>query len=111
MARTLDEVAKYAGVSRSTVSRVINDHPNVSAATRARVEAAIEKCGITLIHWPIPYGCNALASCGLRGLPTVVFGPGDVECAHRPNEYLEVRDLWKATEVFGSAMELNGAFA
>lgn len=44
MARTLDEVAKYAGVSRSTVSRVINDHPNVSAATRARVEAAIEKC-------------------------------------------------------------------
>ena len=44
MARTLDEVAKYAGVSRSTVSRVINNHPNVSPATRARVEAAIEKC-------------------------------------------------------------------
>ena len=44
MARTLDEVAKHAGVSRSTVSRVINNHPNVSPATRARVEAAIEKC-------------------------------------------------------------------
>ena len=44
MARTLDEVAKHAGVSRSTVSRVINHHPNVSAATRARVEAAVEKC-------------------------------------------------------------------
>lgn len=43
MARTLDEVAKRAGVSRSTVSRVINNHPNVSAATRARVEAAIAK--------------------------------------------------------------------
>jgi len=44
MARTLDEVAKHAGVSRSTVSRVINNHPNVSATTRARVEAAIKKC-------------------------------------------------------------------
>jgi len=76
-----------------------------------QMEAAIEKCGIPLIHWPIPYGCNALASCGLRGLPTVVFGPGDVACAHRPNEYLEIRDLWRATEVFGLAMELNGAFA
>jgi len=43
MARTLDEVAKHAGVSRSTVSRVINNHPNVSPATRARVEASIEK--------------------------------------------------------------------
>ena len=44
MAHTLDEVAKHAGVSRSTASRVINNHPNVSATTRARVEAAVEKC-------------------------------------------------------------------
>jgi putative selenium metabolism hydrolase len=76
-----------------------------------QMEAAMEKCGVLLKHWPIPYGCNALVSCGLRGLPTVVIGPGDVGLAHKPNEYLEVRDLWKATEVFGSAMELNGAFA
>jgi putative selenium metabolism hydrolase len=73
-----------------------------------KMEAAIEKCGMPVDHWPIPYGCNALASCGLRGLPTVVFGPGDVGRAHRPNEYLQVSDLWKATEVFGYAMEFNG---
>jgi LacI family transcriptional regulator len=40
---TLEEVARLAGVSRSTVSRVINGHPNVSAETKARVLAAIEK--------------------------------------------------------------------
>ena len=45
MGSTLDQVAKKAGVSRSTVSRVINHHPNVSEATRARVEAAIAKSG------------------------------------------------------------------
>ncbi len=45
MARTLEEVAKLAGVSRSTVSRVINAHPSVSGSTRARVEAAVEQCG------------------------------------------------------------------
>ena len=45
MARTLDDVAKLAGVSRSTVSRVVNEHPNVSPATRARVAAAIERSG------------------------------------------------------------------
>jgi putative selenium metabolism hydrolase len=81
---------------------------DANSVIHRQMEAAIEKCGIPLVHWPIPYGCNALASCGLRGLPTVVFGPGSVDCAHRPNEYLDVRDLWKATQVFASAMELNG---
>lgn len=37
------EVAKLAGVSHQTVSRVINDSPDVSAATRAKVEAAIRE--------------------------------------------------------------------
>jgi len=39
MALTLEEIAKVAGVSRSTVSRVINNHPNVDQATRERVKA------------------------------------------------------------------------
>lgn len=34
---TLKEIAKLAGVSRSTVSRVINNHPNVRLETRERV--------------------------------------------------------------------------
>ncbi len=33
----LEDIAKLAGVSRSTVSRVINGHPNVSPETRRRV--------------------------------------------------------------------------
>ena len=38
---TLDEVAVLAGVSRATVSRVINDSPRVSPAARKAVEAAV----------------------------------------------------------------------
>ncbi|HET6313750.1 MAG TPA: LacI family DNA-binding transcriptional regulator, partial [Chloroflexia bacterium] len=34
--------AKQAGVSRSTVSRVMNDHPNVDQETRARVRSVAE---------------------------------------------------------------------
>ncbi|MBU0492594.1 MAG: LacI family transcriptional regulator [Chloroflexi bacterium] len=37
MAQTLEEVAKLAGVSRSTVSRVINDQPSVRDEVRERV--------------------------------------------------------------------------
>ncbi len=36
------DVAKYAGVSPATVSRVINNHPNVRKETRQKVEQAIK---------------------------------------------------------------------
>jgi DNA-binding LacI/PurR family transcriptional regulator len=40
---TLDDVARCAGVSYQTVSRVINDHPSVADETRARVLEAVRK--------------------------------------------------------------------
>lgn len=41
----MEDVAAKAGVSHQTVSRVINNHPNVSAKTRQVVEAAILELG------------------------------------------------------------------
>ena len=38
-----EEIAKIAGVSRSTVSRVINDYPNVPEDTRAKVMKVIRE--------------------------------------------------------------------
>lgn len=40
---TIEHVATAAGVSRQTVSRVINNGPNVKPAVRARILAAIEE--------------------------------------------------------------------
>jgi LacI family transcriptional regulator len=40
--KTIDDVAKAAGVAIKTVSRVLNDEPNVREETRARVLAAVE---------------------------------------------------------------------
>lgn len=44
-APTLEQVAAAAGVSRSTVSRVVNESPKVSADVVAAVHAAIEQLG------------------------------------------------------------------
>jgi len=42
---TLEDIAKLAGVSRSTVSRVVNEHPNVRKDVRERVLEAIQRTG------------------------------------------------------------------
>lgn len=44
-APTLETVAAYAGVSRATVSRVINNSPKVSPEAREAVEVAIDELG------------------------------------------------------------------
>lgn len=43
---TIREVARHAGVGIKTVSRVVNDEPNVAPATAARIRASIEA-----LHW------------------------------------------------------------
>lgn len=47
MKLTLEDIGKMAGVSRSTVSRVINQQDNVSPDARRRVEEVIERTGFT----------------------------------------------------------------
>jgi len=43
--QTLEELAKIAGVSRSTISRVINNEPNVREAVRERVWKVVQETG------------------------------------------------------------------
>ena len=44
-AANIFDVARLAGVSHQTVSRVLNDLPNVRPTTRARVERRSPSCG------------------------------------------------------------------
>jgi DNA-binding LacI/PurR family transcriptional regulator len=62
------DVAKLAGVSLQTVSRVINDHPHVRAATRERVQEAMRK----LEYRPNPLA-RALVTGRSRTLGVVSF--------------------------------------
>ena len=48
MAVTIKDVAKLAGVSPSTVSRVCNNNPTISKETRERVQKAIQELGYEL---------------------------------------------------------------
>src|SRR4051794_16234244 len=45
---TIRDVARHAGASPATVSRVLNDSPLVVEPTRARVQAAVDELGYRL---------------------------------------------------------------
>jgi DNA-binding LacI/PurR family transcriptional regulator len=53
---TLEDVARHAGVSYQTVSRVLNKSANVSEATRHKVEKSIELLRYVPTDWPAAGG-------------------------------------------------------
>ncbi len=69
------------------------DHPIVAGVAAALADvtgapAALE--GMT-------YGADMRLLVNVGGVPTVLFGPGDVRRAHRPDEYVDVADLRAVT--------------
>jgi acetylornithine deacetylase len=44
-----------------------------------------------------PYGSDQRLLTGLGGVPTVLYGPGDVRSAHAPNESVAVSELVDVT--------------
>ncbi len=70
---TLEDIASATGVSRATVSRALNDHPDISEATKQRVSEAARSMG---------YHANLLAR-GLSQRESHIIGVV-VPTIHRP---------------------------
>ncbi|MEV7970904.1 LacI family DNA-binding transcriptional regulator [Sphaerisporangium sp. NPDC088356] len=69
------DVAKAAGVSHQTVSRVLNDHPNVRAETRTRVLAAIDRLGYRRNLVARALVTRHSRTLGVVGFNTTLYGP------------------------------------
>ncbi|MFF9808339.1 LacI family DNA-binding transcriptional regulator [Streptomyces coeruleorubidus] len=85
------DVAKLAGVSQKTVSRVYNDEPYVSADVRRRVLEAGEKLGYRMNHAARALASGRTRSIGVVTLGTALYGPASllmgVERAVRDSGY------------------------
>ncbi|NNJ08995.1 ArgE/DapE family deacylase [Chloroflexales bacterium ZM16-3] len=65
------------------------DHPVVSGVAAAFADAT----GAPAVLEGMTYGADMRLLVNVSGVPTVLFGPGDVRRAHRPDEYVDVEDL------------------
>jgi DNA-binding LacI/PurR family transcriptional regulator len=91
------DVARLAGVSHQTVSRVLNGHPNVSPATKAAVLAAIRDLG-----YRPNVAARALATgktnvLGVISFDTTLYGPASmlygIERAAHPEYFVAIASL------------------
>ncbi|MFI8632710.1 LacI family DNA-binding transcriptional regulator [Microbacterium sp. NPDC077663] len=70
------DVAARAGVSTQTVSRVINDSPNLRPETRARVEAAMAELGYRVNNAARALGTSTTRTVGVVASDATLWGPG-----------------------------------
>lgn len=79
-----------------------------SAVHAAAVRASAQVTGRTPSVTGFPAGCDA-SWLDRAGIPTVIFGPGDLADAHRPNESVSIKHLIEAAKVYAlSAVDLCG---
>jgi DNA-binding LacI/PurR family transcriptional regulator len=72
------DVARLAGVSQKTVSRVFNDEPYVSAEVRRRVLDAAEQLGYRLNNAARMLASGRTRTIGVVTLGTVLYGPASL---------------------------------
>ncbi|WP_102194539.1 LacI family DNA-binding transcriptional regulator [Microbacterium aurantiacum] len=69
------DVAALAGVSRQTVSRVLNDHPEVAADTKERVIAAMAELGYRMNNAARALGTRRSRTLGVLASDALQYGP------------------------------------
>jgi DNA-binding LacI/PurR family transcriptional regulator len=69
------DVAALAGVSRQTVSRVLNDHPEVAADTKERVLAAMAELGYRMNNAARALGTRRSRTIGVLASDALQYGP------------------------------------
>jgi DNA-binding LacI/PurR family transcriptional regulator len=74
-APVMADVAQLAGVSHQTVSRVLNDHPNVRGETRDRVLAAIDDLGYRRNLTARALVTRHSRTLGVVSFDTTLYGP------------------------------------
>lgn len=72
---TMADVARVAGVSHQTVSRVLGDHPNVRKETRAKVLRAIEEMGYRRNSSARALATRRTRTLGVVSANTTLYGP------------------------------------
>jgi acetylornithine deacetylase len=71
------------------------DAPIVQAARRTA-----DRLGLSSALAAVPFGSDASKLQALAGIPSIVYGPGSIEQAHSSEEWVPVREVEQAAELY-----------
>lgn len=76
-------------------ARVPSNHPLVTVLGEAAEEIYDAPASVT----GAPYACDMSGWVRLAGIPTVIYGPGDIELAHGPDEWVSLMQTRRVARV------------
>jgi DNA-binding LacI/PurR family transcriptional regulator len=106
----MHDVARLAGVSHQTVSRVLNELPGVRETTRARVDAAIRELGYRPNVAARALVTDVSRAIGVVAADTTLFGPASMLLAIEQSARRRGRDVTVASLTDLDAASVADAF-
>ncbi len=82
-------------------SHITDSHPLVGVMKESAEEVFRTPTSVT----GAPYGCDMSGWIRIAGVPTVLYGPGEIECAHSPNEWASLETTHRSAQVMVKATE------
>lgn len=99
LAENPPEIRRLASGFGSAMTR--EDHPLVAALAESAEEEFKQSASIGAA----PYGCDMSGWVRLANVPTVVYGPGEIELAHAPNESVSLEATYKVARTLVKTTE------
>lgn len=89
----------YAIAGEAELDTIVAFNPFATKDMRAFADVFGETEIVDLPYW------TEAAMLSEAGINTVVYGPGNLEQAHKPNEYVEIAQLQAATALYAKALQ------
>jgi len=103
--RELEPVGVKLTVERLLLDWALDTPPDAAIVVAARQAAA--RAGLNDRVRGVTYSCDASKLQELKGIPSIVYGPGSIAQAHTNNEWVPVSDVEQAAEFY---LQLAGTF-
>jgi acetylornithine deacetylase len=87
---------------KATITNIFYDPPLDTDSNARIVQSMVKACrnivgGANIIG--VPYGSDASKLASI-GIPSIVFGPGDIVNAHTTHEFVDIQELVNAAKIY-----------
>ena len=100
LAQLKTEIPELSAGVETVVATVPSETASCERIVRCAQAAIAEETGRAAEPTGFCGGCDMSKLVNISHIPTVIFGPGSMENAHSPNEFVEIRQLEQAAGVY-----------